>query len=306
RARSMSKAAIALKTRNPDVLTCIANLSNDEVFTPPEFVNEILDTLAAAWADKHDGADLWGDSTVTFLDPFTKSGVLLREVAKRLIAGLEVQFPDLQTRVDHILARQLFGIGTTRLTSLLARRSLYCSKFADGPHSVTTAFDDSDGNIWFERAEHRWVGGTQWVVTADASGKSVKRFTNGRCDYCGASQVAMDRGSDLESHAYAFIHTNDIKTLISELFGETMQFDVIIGNPPYQMTGGGGGTNDSPIYQLFVKQAMALEPRLLTMVIPSRFMAGGRGLGEFRAEFLADTRVRALVDYENAKDAFPA
>lgn len=84
-----------------------------------------------------------------------------------------------------------------------------------------------------------------------------------------------------------------------------MQFDVIIGNPPYQMTGGGGGTNDSPIYHLFVEQAMNLAPRLLSMVIPSRFMAGGRGLGEFRAEFLGDKRLRVLVDYENAKDVFP-
>lgn len=84
-----------------------------------------------------------------------------------------------------------------------------------------------------------------------------------------------------------------------------MQFDVIIGNPPYQMTGGGGGTNDSPIYDLFVRQAMQLEPRFLSMVIPSRWMAGGRGLGEFRAEFLGDRRVRTLFDYENAKDVFP-
>jgi site-specific DNA-methyltransferase (adenine-specific) len=84
-----------------------------------------------------------------------------------------------------------------------------------------------------------------------------------------------------------------------------MQFDVIVGNPPYQMTGGGGGSNDSPIYHLFVRQAMRLEPRFLSMVIPSRWMAGGRGLSEFRAEFLSDQRLRALVDYENAKDAFP-
>ena len=126
-----------------------------------------------------------------------------------------------------------------------------------------------------------------------------------KCRFCGAGKAVLDRGDDLETHAYAFIHTDDIKARIAELFGDDMQFDVIIGNPPYQMTGGGGGTNDSPIYNLFVEQAMRLEPRFLSMVIPSRWMAGGRGLNEFRAEFLGDPHVRSLVDYENAKDVFP-
>ena len=117
----IEQASFALRGRNPDVLTCIANLSNDEVFTPPEFANRMLDTLADAWAADSDGASIWADSSVRFLDPFTKSGVFLREIAKRLIAGLESEIPDLQTRVDHILTQQVFGIGITRLTSLLAR-----------------------------------------------------------------------------------------------------------------------------------------------------------------------------------------
>lgn len=279
------RAEFTLRGRNPDVLTCIANLSNDEVFTPPEFANRMLDTLAETWAARNGGADIWADSSVRFLDPCTKSGVFLREIAARLIEGLQAEIPDLQARVDHILTRQVFGIGITQLTSLLARRSLYCSKHANGEHSVARSFVRDDGNIWFERTEHAW--------------------DRGRCTFCGASRETLDRGEGLETHAYAFIHTNDIKPQIAGLFGDDMQFDVIIGNPPYQMTGGGGGTNDSPIYQLFVQQAVQLEPKFLCMVIPSRWMAGGRGLAEFRAEFLGDQRVRALVDYENAKDAFP-
>jgi len=279
------QASFALRGRNPDVLTCIANLSNDEVFTPPEFANQMLDTLAAAWAADHDGANLWADPAVTFLDPCTKSGVFLREVTTRLTKGLADKIPDLQERVDHILTKQVFGIGITRLTSMLARRSLYCSKHANGQHSISKGFSNEDGNVWFERVEHTWVAG--------------------RCEFCGASQQVLDRGSDLETHAYAFIHASDVKSRIGQIFGADMQFDVIIGNPPYQTTGGGGGTNDSPIYHFFVRQAMQLEPRYLSMVIPSRWMAGGRGLSDFRAEFLADKRVRVLVDYENAKDAFP-
>jgi hypothetical protein len=105
------------------------------------------------------GANIWADSSVRFLDPFTKSGVFLREITSRLISGLAAEIPDLQERVDHILTRQVFGIGITHLTSLLARRSVYCSKHANGPHSIAKAFASETGNIWFERMEHTWVEG---------------------------------------------------------------------------------------------------------------------------------------------------
>lgn len=298
------QAPFALAGRNPDVLTCIANLSNDEVFTPPELANEMLDTLEQAWVKSH-GTSLWSDSTVTFLDPFTKSGVFLREITKRLVDGLAGEIPDREVRVDHILTNQVFGIAITELTAMLARRSLYCSKWANGEHSIATSFATEEGNVWFERTEHTWEGGTDWVLTADEDGNEVKRFTNGKCKFCRASQKTFDRVSELETHAYAFIHTDDAKARIAGLFGDKMQFDVIIGNPPYQMTGGGGGTNDSAIYHHFVGQAISLQPRFVSMVIPSRWMAGGRGVKEFRSEFLGDRRVRSLVDYENAKDVFP-
>lgn len=302
------QVSFALRGRNPDVLTCIANLSNDEVFTPPEFANRMLDTLAEAWAERNDGASIWADSSVRFLDPFTKSGVFLREIATRLIVGLREEIPDLQKRVDHILTKQIFGIGITRLTSLLARRSLYCSKHADGEHSVAKSFDGSDGNIWFQRIEHSWVGSSKWVSVTDKQGNTVKKFAeakDGKCEFCGAPRALFDRDADLENHAYTFIHTKNIKRRISELFGEDMQFDVIIGNPPYQMTGASGGTSDASIYHLFVEQAMRLEPRYVTMVIPSRWMAGGRGMDEFRAEMLSCGKLVEIVDFPVSKDVFP-
>src|SRR5579864_3674313 len=98
-----AKAGFALRGRNPDVLTCIANLSNDEVFTPPDFANRMLDTLAEAWAADNDGAILWADPKVRFLDPFTKSGVYLRELSSRLIDGLIDEIPILEERVNHVL-----------------------------------------------------------------------------------------------------------------------------------------------------------------------------------------------------------
>jgi site-specific DNA-methyltransferase (adenine-specific) len=277
-----------LRGRNPDILTCIANLSNDEVFTPPELANRMLDTLEQAWVADHDGASIWSDSSVRFLDPCTKSGVFLREITKRLIEGLKAEIPDLQTRVDHILTTQVFGLGTTRLTALLSRRSLYCSKHATGEHSVARSLGKDDGNIWFERTEHTWA--------------------DGKCRYCGATQRDYDRGESLETHAYGFIHADNVKTRTAELFGADMQFDVIIGNPPYQLGQSGGeavGGFAMPIYQKFIQAAKSLEPQYVVMVTPSRWFAGGRGLDEFRGEMLSDRRIRSLVDFPNATDAFP-
>jgi len=280
----IAQASFTLRNRNPDVLTCIANLSNDEVFTPPECASRMLDALTETWAANHKGANLWADKTVKFLDPCTKSGVFLREITSRLTQGLEQEIPNLAKRVNHILTRQVFGIGITQITSLLARRSVYCSKHAKGEHSIAKGFATDDGNIWFQRLKHTWAGE--------------------KCKFCGAGKSVFDRAAGLETHAYAFIHTDNIKARLAELFGGNMQFDVIIGNPPYQLDDGGFGASAVPIYNKFVEQAKALDPRLLTMVIPSRWFFGGRGLDDFRKSMLNDGRIRRLVDYPDSRDVF--
>lgn len=284
---STEKSGFTLRGRNPDVLTCIANLSNDEVFTPPEFASRMLDTVADAWAADHGGANLWANPDVRFLDPFTKSGVFLREITSRLTEGLKDTIPDLQARVDHILTRQVFGIAITQLTALLARRSVYCSKHAQGAHSIARSFASDAGNIWFERVEHAWDGD--------------------KCTFCGASKKTLDRGEAMETHAYAFIHAGDIQARIKEIFGGSMQFDVIIGNPPYQLGdgGGGGGASATPIYNLFVDAALALEPRYAVMITPSRWFSGGKGLDDFRDRMLRDHRFVKLVDFPQLYDVFP-
>ena len=257
---------------NPDVLNCIANLSNDEVFTPPELANKMLDMLPQ---------ELFSNPKTTFLDPFTKSGVFLREIVKRLDRGLESQIPDRQKRIDHILHNQVFGIACTELTSLLARRSVYCSKQANSKYSVSK-FDTAAGNILYKNLKHTWV--------------------NGKCKYCGASQSVYDRGSEAEQYAYMFIHTDNPKKFFN------MHFDVIVGNPPYQLSDGGSGTGISakPIYQHFINQSMKLSPRYLCVIVPSRWFAGGKGLDEFRDFMLNNGHIKTMVDYPKSRDCFPS
>lgn len=259
-------------TYSPDILNCLANLSSDEVFTSPELANRMLDLLPQ---------ELFGSPKTRFLDPCSKSGVFLREITKRLLVGLEKQIPDLQQRIDHIMSKQVFGIACTDITAEMSRRTLYCTKQANGEYSVTTAFHDVQGNLKYERCRHIWNA-------------------QGRCEHCGVSQSEYLRAETRETYAYPFIHKS-----IKEIFKKDMQFDVIIGNPPYQMSDGGFGISAMPIYDKFITQAKKINPRYLVMIVPARWYAGGKGLDDFRDEMLNDNRLRVIHDYPQAFECFP-
>ena len=259
-------------TYSPDILNCLANLSSDEVFTSPELANRMLDLLPQ---------ELFRSSKTRFLDPCSKSGVFLREIAKRLLAGLEEQIPDLQQRINHIMTKQVFGIACTDLTAEMSRRTLYCTKQANGEYSVSTTFKDVQDNLRYIRCHHTWE--------------------NGKCKYCGANRAQYDRVETIETYAYPFIHKN-----ISEIF-KNMQFDVIIGNPPYQMSIGGGGSTDRaiPVYNKFVNTALKVKANYICMIIPSKWMVGGFGLKEFRQQMSQERHLKVIVDFEDSASCFP-
>ena len=318
----------------PDVLDCLANLSSDEVFTPPHVVNQMLDMLPQ---------EVFMSKETTFLDPCSKTGVFLREITKRL---LSYQVPDylelsneielltkeaiqnavrngkldlndedyeekaravgdaaiknspkalrynafereLQDALDHILTKQVFGIAITELTANLSRRSLYCSKNAAGKYSVSAdAFGNvEEGNIRFVPMKHTWK--------------------NGNCIFCGASVSNLDRPDDYESHAYEFIHRDNLEDIFMGF-----QFTVVCGNPPYQLNLGNEGGNSAKaqaIYHQFINQAIRLNPRYLIMITPSRWMTRTQAgvTDSWVDKMLAGNHFIEIQDFENASECFP-
>ncbi len=271
-----------LNKRIPDILDCIANLSNDEVFTPPSVARKVLDILPL---------EIWSNPDLKWLDPACKTGVFLREIATRLMIGLEGTIPNESIRRNHIFQNMLYGISVTELTGMIARRSLYTSKDANSRFSVFQMPTDQ-GNIFYERTDHVY---TERHLISDTQSSSE---TGVRCIYCNINKTnQLERGGELENYAYPFIHKTKILT--------NMQFDVIVGNPPFQLKDDGHGASAIPLYHLFVEQAKRLNPKYISFIIPSRWFAGGKGLDKFRSNMLSDTTITTLVDYPNASDIFP-
>jgi site-specific DNA-methyltransferase (adenine-specific) len=260
-----------LQANQPDILEVIANLSNDAVFTPPRVVNAVLNLLPE---------EVWTDPSLRWLDPGSKTGVFPREITKRLMLGLAEAIPDEAARLEHILTNMVFAIATEEITGMMSRRSLYCSKDASSQFSAVR-LPSPNGNIWFDRAKHS--------------------FDKDRCSECGGTRDQLEQGNRA-NHAYGFIHADGRKMIEKEM---TMKFDVIVGNPPYQMDDGGNKASSSPIYQLFVEQAKALNPQYVAMIIPSRWFAGGKGLDNFRTSMLKDRQITTLVDFTDASSLFP-
>ena len=289
------------KIENFDILETITNVGNDEVFTPMQVCTEMLDSLPK---------EVWRNPNYRWLNPVTKNGIFEREIAIRLNDGLKDIIPNELTRKKHIIRDMIFSIGETKFTSLVARRTLYYCAYAnrkdDGKydpvdgHSLNgyaigngTWFDDEEGNIKTPKAEHVF----------DTKG------TDAKCVFCGIRRDSKyNDPSQIEHYAYEFIHQKDLKKYIANAFfkgDEKMKFDIIIGNPPYQLNDGGANASARPIYQYFIERALELDPSYICMIIPARWYAGGKGLDEFRTKMLNDVHIKKLVDYPNAKECFP-
>lgn len=258
--------------RQPDILEVIANLSSNEVRTPPRVANMVLDLLPA---------EVWRDPSLRWLDPGSKTGVFPREITRRLMVGLTDWMPDENRRIQHILREMVYAVAVTEMTALMSKRSLYCSINADSDFSVSR-MPSPTGNVWHQRIEHSFNG-------------------RGRCEECGGTRDQLEiEGRD--NNAYGFIHTEGRKAILKDL---GMKFDVIVGNPPYQVSDGGFGASATPIYQSFIDLAIELNPQFLLMIVPSRWFFGGKGLSDFRERMLSDRRLQKIVDFQDARTLFP-
>lgn len=300
---------------NFDILETITNVGNDEVFTPRKTCDMILDSLPD---------EVWHNPHYKWLNPATKNGIFEREIAIRLDEGLKDIIPDQEIRRKHILQNMIYAIGQTKFTANVARRTVYyCSqanrkcdgiKAKDG-HYVNgyaigngTWFDDEEGNIKTPCTDHLFVDSSGNKMPSNIADKEKEKY---KCLFCriGAkSQYNDDR--QREKYAYEFIHIDENKLLTylqNRFFGgnKNMKFDIVIGNPPYQLSDGGAQASSRPIYQLFVQQAIALKPKYISMIMPSRWMTGGKGLDDFRTAFISDKHIRVLNDFPNGKDCFP-
>jgi site-specific DNA-methyltransferase (adenine-specific) len=254
-------------SRSRDILECIASLSSDEVATPPAVANQVLDLLPV---------EVWSNKDLKWLDPACKTGVFLREAARRLMEGLKDSIPDETERRKHIFTNMLHGYALSELTAQMSRRSLYYNKDASSKKLSVVPFKREEGNIQFSAQDHPYN-------------------PDGKCNICGAGKEVFGAPGNRERHAYDFIHSEE---------GD-MKFDVVVGNPPYQIEDGGAGASATPIYQHFVSQAFRLRPRYVSMIIPSRWFAGGKGLDSFRAQMLASRNFRSLDVFFDAGDLFP-
>lgn len=301
-----------------DILTLFESLNNHEVFTPPRLARDMLSTIPKK---------VWCNPNIRVLDPCVKSGVFLREAMYLLFEGLlgkglhtdlngvTYDLSNPKQLMRHILKNMLFGIATSELTGYLSRRTLYGVMEAntDKQTALIDAFEKSKNNRdWSEKEKVNFLIRNRFNDYYDHNMFNVPEHKGyeheGNIFYPREEvqkKVVEDGNYEIEDTYYPFIEGDTQHAKIQSIKGDKMKFDVIIGNPPYQISDGGNGASAMPVYHRFIENAIELNPRFISMIVPSRWYVGGRGLKDFRDSMLADKKLSVLHDFPEASECFP-
>ncbi len=297
----MNKENALDSKRDYDILNMLNSISNFEVFTPFEITTKIVSLLPE---------DVFKHPEYKFLDPAVKSGIFLREIIYKLDNNLpKIKYKDKDSgktynlankkeRIEHILRNMIYGIAISELTGYVTRRTIYGvmdanidkeleyldSKLLRGKSDI----DNSD-DLYFNDYYNCEMFNTKDRIGYEAEGNIF--YPN--------NETTMET----EDTHYPFIKETKHK-FINKIKEGKMKFDVIIGNPPYQTMDGGHGASAKSLYHTFVENAKELKPKHLSMIIPARWYAGGKGLNDFRASMISDPSIETIVDYSNSMECF--
>lgn len=296
-----NKSKALQSKRDYDILNMLNSISNFEIFTPFEVAQNMVNLLPE---------DVFKDPSYKFLDPCVKSGIFLREIIYKLndnlplikytdpYSGITYDLSDKKERISHILRNMIYGIAISELTAYVSRRTLY---------GVMDANVDKE----LEFLNSKLLSKKQDINSDDLHFNDYYDYkifnTKDRNGYEKEGNIFYpndETNIDNEDTHYPFINETEHK-FINLIKEGKVKFNIIIGNPPYQQNDGGNESSAKPIYQHFINNGLNLKPKHICMIIPSRWMLGGKGLDKFRKQMFLDKKIKKIVDFFNEKDCFP-